>query len=44
MTWAQTDTYLYLEISADGADDEDIVNVMLETEPQMLEGMMTLSL
>ncbi len=38
MTWAQTDTYLSLEISAEGASEEDIVAVTLETQPSMLDG------
>lgn len=44
LVWAQTDTYLSLEISAEGASDEDIVFVILETQPGMLDGLATLTL
>ena len=44
MSWAQTDTYLYLQISADGAADEDVVNVVLETQPAFLDGEVALTL
>jgi hypothetical protein len=44
MAWAQTDTYLYLQINADGAADEDIVVVTLETQPALLDGTSTLTL
>jgi len=44
MAWAQTDTYLYLQINADGAADEDVVVVTLETQPAMLDGTATLTL
>lgn len=44
MAWAQTDTYLNLQINADGAADDDIVVVTLETQPGMLDGTATLTL
>ncbi len=44
LVWAQTDTYLSLEISAEGASDEDIVFVTLETQPGMMDGTATLTL
>ena len=44
LAWAQTDTYLYLQINAEGAADEDIVVVTLETQPAMLDGTATLTL
>lgn len=43
-TFAQTDTYLYLNINADGASAEDIVVVELTTQPAMVDGAATLTL
>lgn len=43
-TFAQTDTYLYLNINADGASSEDIVVVELTTQPAMVDGATTLTL
>lgn len=44
LVWSQTDTYLFLEMEAEGASEEDVITVTLESQPAMLDGIATVTL